>query len=116
MHRFHVRDHRQWLDEFLAAETTEQPVTLHTAIILLVSSKTVEPGEALAALLAHHRLRRLPSFPGIRDIIIAGHKVEQGLRHLVLVLLLQKPIAQVPCEERTVRVNRDTRMYISWRV
>lgn len=106
MRRFHVRDQRERLRELLAAKAAVHSVSLYSAIILLVSSKTVEPREAFAAFLADHALCSLLSF---RQIVTAGNELEQSLRLLVLVLLLHEPIAQVrsfPCEERTVRVSK----------
>ena len=93
--RFHVRDQRQRFSEFFPAEAAIHPVPLHPAIILLVSSKAVEAREAFPALLADHALRCLLTLLRLRQFVAAGNELEQRLGHLVLVLLLHEPIAQV---------------------
>ena len=101
-----MRNQRERLGKLFAAKAAVHSVPFHSAIILLVSPKTVEPREAFAAFLADYSLRSLLSF---RQIVAAGNELEQSLRLLVFVLLLHEPVAQVrsfSCEKRTARVSK----------
>lgn len=109
MHRFHVSGQGERFHEFLATETAVYSIALDFAIIFLVSTKTIEPREALAAFLADDALGRFLPFVLFRRSVAAGYVLVQRLRHVVFDLFLHEPTAQVrviSCEKRTVRFNK----------